>query len=114
MVINLVILSLGFSLILSNLFIYFKDITQIWGLVITAGIFLSPIFLRSDLFITKIPILTYLNPIAGIILNTRDVIMYNSMPSWTLLAYDYVYAIIILGLGILALNKLSPKASEVL
>lgn len=112
--VNLIILSMGFSLILSNLYIYFKDIEQIWALAVTAGIFLSPIFLRGDLFTEKMPILNYINPIAGIIFNTRDSIMYQSSPNWGLLGFDFLYAIVVLAIGVLVLKKLSPKASEVL
>lgn len=111
---SLIILCMGLALILSNLFILFKDITQIWGIVVSAGIFLSPIFLSGDLFTKKIPIINYLNPISGIIINTREVVMYNTNPDWIMVAYDYAYAFIILAIGIYTLQKHSHKASEVL
>jgi len=113
-IINVVILSFGISLILSNLFIYFKDITQIWNIVISFGFFLSPILYSGTVFTESLPSLNYLNPIAGIILNARDILLYNSTPNWGLLFFDLLYAIIILLIGMFVLNKYSKKASELL
>lgn len=112
--INLIILSFGVSLILSNLYIYFKDITQIWSIVISFGFFLSPILYSGEVFTESLPYLNYLNPIAGIILNSRDILLYNIMPNWELIFFDYIYAIIILIIGLLVMKKHSKKASELL
>lgn len=111
---NIIILSFGVSLILSNLFVYFKDITQIWSIVITFVFFLSPILYSGSTFTKSLPILNYLNPIAGIILNSRDILLNNTMPNWNLLLFDYLYAIIILLIGLFILKKYSKKASELL
>ncbi|HNP17401.1 MAG TPA: ABC transporter permease [Fulvivirga sp.] len=112
--INLFILSFGVSLILSNLYLLFKDILQIWGIIVGFGFFLSPILYRGDLFSKKLPALDYLNPIAGIINNARNILMFGQNPNWELLAFDIVYALIILLIGLLILKKVSPRASELL
>lgn len=112
--INLFILSLGVTLILSNLFLLFKDIAQIWGIVVSLGFFLSPILYRNDLFEEKLPWLNYINPIAGVINNTRDVLFYNQSPDWTMLAFDTAYALLIFGIGLILLKRLGPRAAELL
>ncbi|MDX1628614.1 MAG: ABC transporter permease [Fulvivirga sp.] len=112
--INLLILSFGVSLILSNLFLLFKDIMQIWGIVVSFGFFLSPILYRGDLFSAKLPVLDYLNPIAGIINNTRNILMEAKPPDWGMLAYDMAYALVIFMIGIYFLKKYSARASEYL
>src|SRR4051794_70760 len=48
--INLYILSLATSLILSNIYIIAKDITQVWRVFTSFLFFLSPIFYRLDTF----------------------------------------------------------------
>lgn len=111
---NTVILSFGVSLIISNLYLKFKDISQIWGIVVQFGFFLSPILIRGDLFDEKLPILNYINPISGIIINTREVLMYNRHPDWFFMLWCYVYAIALYGLGYWIFTKYSPKASEIL
>ncbi len=112
--INLFILSFGVSLILSNLFLLFKDITQIWNIVVGFGFFLSPILYRGDLFSTKLPILDYLNPIAGIINNSRNILMFATNPNWEMLLFDLAYATAIFIIGLMVLKKISPRASEML
>lgn len=112
--INLFILSLGVAFILSNLFLLFKDVTQIWGIIVGFGFFLSPILYRGDLFSAKLPALDYLNPIAGVINNARNILMYAKPPDWQMIAYDLMYALLILLVGIYFLNKYSARASEYL
>lgn len=109
---NLFILSLGMSLILSNLYIIAKDITQIWQVFISFFFFLSPILYKLKTFQEALPSFDYGNPVAGIIINGRKVMMENSPPDFELLFWDFGYAIFLLLLGLISLNKLGPKASE--
>jgi ABC-type polysaccharide/polyol phosphate export permease len=110
--VNLFILSLGISLILSNIYIIAKDISQIWMVVTSFLFFLSPVFYKLSVFQQKLPGFQYGNPLAGIIINARRVTMQASAPDYRLLAFDYIYAIIILIAGIFLLNKLGAKAAE--
>ncbi len=112
--VNLFLLSFGTNLILSNLFLLFKDINQVWGIVISFGFFLSPILYRGELFDEKLPWLNYFNPISGIINNARDILLYARYPDWYMLIFDFAYALLILGVGLFLLRKLGPRASELL
>lgn len=109
---NLFILSLGMSLILSNLYIIVKDITQIWQVIISLLFFLSPILYKLKTFQETLPLFDYGNPVAGVIINARKVMMENSQPDFELLTWDIGYAIFLLLLGLVTLNRLGPKASE--
>ncbi|MDN3654412.1 ABC transporter permease [Ferruginibacter paludis] len=110
--INLFILSLGCSLMLSNLYIIAKDINQIWMVFISFLFFLSPIFYKLSSFKESLPALEYGNPMAGIIINSRRVMMDGVAPDFELLAFDFGYAIFFLLVGIILLNKLGAKAAE--
>ncbi len=110
--INLIILSLGFSLILSTIYIYAKDITQIWAIVINLAFWISPIIFPPETFMRTMPSVKYLNPFSSIIINARDLIMYHTLPEWKLLAWGYIYATFFLLLGIYLLNTLGSKAAE--
>jgi len=110
--INIFILSLGVSLILSTIYIIAKDITQIWLPLSTFLFFLSPIFFKLSTFTESLPGLTYANPVAGIIINSRKVLMDGTLPDWELMAFDFGYAIFLLLAGIIFLNKLGSKAAE--
>lgn len=110
--INLFILSLGCSLILSNIYIIAKDISQVWMVFTSFLFFLSPIFYKLSVFKEALPVFEYGNPIAGIIINARRVMMENISPDFKLLAFDFGYAIFLLLVGLILLNKLGAKAAE--
>lgn len=109
---NLFILALGISLILSNIYIVAKDISQIWTVLTSFLFFLSPIFYKLETFETKLPGFQYANPLAGIIINARRVMMESNSPQYKLLAFDFLYAVVILMVGLFLLNKLGAKAAE--
>lgn len=71
--INLFILAMGVSLILSNIYIVAKDIHQIWTVFVSLLLFLSPVFYKLDVFRHALPTFDYANPLAGIIINARRV-----------------------------------------
>jgi ABC-2 type transport system permease protein len=110
--INLFILSLSLSLILSCIYIVAKDITQIWQVFTSLLFFLSPIFYKLSTFKEALPSFDYANPIAGIIINARRVMMEAKAPDFELLAFDFGYALILLIFGLFLLNKLGSKAAE--
>jgi len=109
---NLFILALGLSLILSTIYIIAKDITQIWIVITSFLFFLSPIFYKLSTFKETLPSFDYGNPIAGIIINARRVMMEHLEPDFQLMGFDYAYAIFLLLVGLIFLNRLGSKAAE--
>ena len=110
--VNLFILSLAVSLILSNIYVIAKDITQVWQVFTSLFFFLSPILYKLDTFQERLPHFDYLNPIAGIIINARKATMEGANPDFKLLLFDFTYAIVLLMFGTFLLNKLGSKAAE--
>jgi ABC-type polysaccharide/polyol phosphate export permease len=109
---NLFLLSLAMSLILSCLYIIAKDITQIWQVFVSLLFFLSPIFYKLTTFREALPQFDYANPVAGIIINARRVMMEGIEPDYQLLVFDIGYAIFLLLVGTILLNKLGARAAE--
>jgi ABC-2 type transport system permease protein len=108
----LFVLSLGSALILSNVFIVAKDINQVWQVFVSFLFFLSPIFYKLSTFKDSLPRFDYLNPMAGIIINARRVMMEHRPPDGRLLLWDAVYAGLLFLLGFYLLNKLGSRAAE--
>jgi ABC-type polysaccharide/polyol phosphate export permease len=109
---NLVILALGVSLILSTISVYLKDISQLWDLVLLLMFWINPIFFAKQKIFDMFPALLYLNPLAGIIINSRDVLMYGKEPDWFITGYNYLYAGAILAFGLWVFKKYFHKAIE--
>ena len=109
---NLVILALAFSIILSCIYVLAKDITQIWMVITGIGFWVSPILFKLETFRQALPGIDYANPVAGIIINARNVMLYQKLPEWNLFWFDYGYALFFLMLGMVLLNKVGARAAE--
>lgn len=109
---NLLVISLAFSLILSNIYIIAKDITQIWIVITGLGFWLSPILFKLEKFREALPGVDYVNPLSGLIINARNVLLYDQAPDWGLFFFDWIYAGVLLFIGLLLLNKLGSRAAE--
>jgi ABC-type polysaccharide/polyol phosphate export permease len=111
-ILNLLILSLAFSLILSCLFIIAKDISQIWAIIAALGFWTSPILFKLEVFRASLPGIEYVNPISPIVINARNAFMYHQLPDWNLFIWGFAYSTFFLLIGIYLLNKLGAKAAE--
>lgn len=109
---NLIILSLGFSLILSTIYIYAKDIAQIWIIIINLAFWISPLIFPIETFMRTMPIVAYINPISSIVINARNVIMYHISPDWKLFIWGFIYSSFFLLIGIYLLSNIGAKAAE--
>lgn len=109
---NLIVFSLGFSIILSSVYVLAKDITQVWMVITGIGFWISPILFKLETFREALPGVDYINPISGIIINARNVLLYQKPPEWDLFIFNWVYAAFILLAGILLLNKVGKRAAE--
>ena len=92
--------------------VFFQDMLQIWNIVIRIGFFMSPILFRGQLVQKKLPALMYLNPLSGIINNGRSVLMYGEQPDWMMMLFGFIYAFIILFIGLFIHKRVAPYASE--
>lgn len=109
---NMFILSLGVALILSNIYIIAKDINQVWQVLVQVLFFLSPIFYKLETFTQRLPFMIYANPVGGIIINARAVMIDGKSPDFKLMGFDMIYALVFLLFGLYLLNKLGSKAAE--
>ncbi|TAK49478.1 MAG: ABC transporter permease [Xanthobacteraceae bacterium] len=77
-----VVLTLGLSWFLASLGVYVRDIGQILGSVITALMFLSPIFYPSSALPANLHRWLALNPVALPVEQTRDVLIFGHLPDF--------------------------------
>ncbi len=104
--------TMGTSLILATLSIYLKDIQHLWDMVLLAGFWLTPILYDVALIGDNLPFLLYMNPVTGIIINIREVLLYGNPPDFALLCVSLAYALVIFGLGYFMFRRYSHKAAE--
>ncbi|HXV38429.1 MAG TPA: ABC transporter permease [Nitrosopumilaceae archaeon] len=81
LIIDLFILSLGISLVLSVLTVYFRDIKFVWHVALQVGFFTTPIFYRLEVFPDLIKRILELNPMASIVDTAHKIVIYGTLPT---------------------------------
>lgn len=105
-------LVLGLSLVLSVLHLKFRDISQIWEVIVMAGFFLSPIIYPLDVIPAKYHTLLFLNPVTGLIQYSRLLLLQGQLPSLAGALYVTLVTGAILALGIWLFRRHAHMAAE--
>ena len=95
------------SAILAALVVPFvPDLRLLIGTLLNLGFFASGIFFKiEDVILPQHRALMYLNPMAGLIKNYRQVLMYASWPDWPYLLQVFVASALLLCLALFLLNR---------
>ena len=105
LVIDLFVLSVGISLLLSILTVYFRDMRFIWQVVLQAGFFLTPIFYRLDMFGKNIHDLLQYNPLVPILDTAHNLALYNQLPTIRAALYIVISTAVIFIIGYLVFRS---------
>ncbi len=106
-ILMLVIFNLGMGMILSALFVFFRDIEYLYSVFCMLLCYMSAIFynvkdMTSD--VTK-QMLFYLNPVYAFITYVRKIVVYNEIPSLRLSLLCAFYAFLALIIGCVIYKK---------
>lgn len=104
----LFLLILGVGLILSALFVFFRDIQYLYGIFTTALMYFTPIFYTVDMMGDK-AMLFYINPLYLYVTYFRDVVIYGTIPSLGFHVYTLVYSLIFFVIGCWMYKKYNYK-----
>lgn len=88
-ILPLMLLALGCMWAISAFSVYFRDLGQIMGLVMTVLFFLSPVFYPVEAVPETLRPLLSLNPLTDTIVAFRDLLLWGRMPDWSALAVQY-------------------------
>lgn len=105
----LIIFNLGMGLILSALFVFFRDIQYLWTVAIQLIMYMSAVFYTVDSFPETAQNLFYINPVYVYIKYFRMIVIDGAVPPlWHhLLALGY--ALLAFGIGALMYKKQNHK-----
>ncbi len=102
----------GMSLILAALYVYYRDLTQIWNVIIQMGFFLSPIVYPLSAVPTEYLNYYMLNPLTGIIQMYRNVLLYHQLPSLVSVAFTLSVGLIMAISGSYIFHRLERRFAE--
>ena len=108
----LMVFCMGIGLALSALAVFFRDVIHLWGVVITAWTYFTPIFWTTD-YIAAMPhvlrVLMYANPMYNYLTFMRDIFLFQCNPSSLVLGLCVVWAIVSLVAGYAIFHKTEHK-----
>ncbi len=119
LVIELYLLVLGIALLLSSLFVFYRDIGHIWEILMQLLVYASAVIFPITLVPPRLRGWFLVNPVAQIIEDMRRALV-STRIDWSVAfmqaAYVVPFAIIaiLLGLGFYVFNRLTPRFAEYL
>jgi ABC-2 type transport system permease protein len=108
-IIYLLMFSLGLGLILSAVEVYFRDIAHLYGVIITAWMYLTPLFYSIDIVPDTIKKLIVLNPMYHYVTFFRKIIMDGVFPSLSENLICFSCGVVMILVGMFAFDKLQDR-----
>lgn len=108
----LFIISLGLSLALSALNVFYRDVQFIWQVLLQIGFYITPILYTIDIFPENLQRFVLLNPIARILNSARDTIIYSSPAKTEDLLFITLSSIFFLLVGYFIFSRFEPGFAE--
>lgn len=107
-----VLFTIGISLLVSCISVYFKDISQITVLLGNIFFFLTPIFYPLEFIKGKLRILLLLNPMTSIVTIYHDILYYQKNPSVNMLLIIGIFSVFLFFSGYMVFNKYKYQFAE--
>lgn len=110
-----VVMSYGFSLLLSAVTVFLRDVAHFIGVVLQLWFWGTPI-IYSLQFVKGHPglvTLLKLNPMTGAIVSFRNVVVLDHGPSFTLLGYDFLFGAVMCAVGVFAFQRWQKLFAEI-
>ena len=109
------VLCFGMALLLSTITVFLRDVAHFVGVFLQVWFWATPI-IYSLRFVADRPGIVRglkLNPLTGLVVSFRNVVVLDHGPSFRLLAYDLGFALVVLALGAWAFGRWQRVFSEV-
>lgn len=106
------IFTLGLSMLMSALYVRFRDLEHIVGILVMVWFYLTPIVFSIDIFPKHIADLISYNPMVPVINAFRDILLYGYAPDWFSLSYSFIVGIVVLIVGTFIFRKFERTFAE--
>jgi lipopolysaccharide transport system permease protein len=81
---------LGISFLLNCFFVFMRDVSRAWNILLQAWFFATPIVYPVSLLKNKLPLLLKLNPMSYFVSSYRDILLYNTFNIQTFLVIFFL------------------------
>ena len=111
-VVLFVVIVIGFSLATSILFLSYRDLNQVWDVVVQAGFFLAPVVYPLGIIPERYHVFLYAWPPTAVIEFSRAVLVTGVIPSPRAHALLLAEGAVALLLGFMVFRRYAPGAAE--
>lgn len=108
-------LAFGLSMLVSAVNVHFRDLAHFLAVLVQLWFWGTPIIYSLG-FVAKrqsLLKLLYLNPMTGVVVSFRNVVVLNHAPDFKLLAYDATFAVVALAIGAAVFGRCQRTFSEI-
>ena len=121
-VVELNMIIIGISFLLSVVYLKFRDLVEIWAILITAGFYATPIIYPIEMVPQKFQKVLFINPLTFIIEYAKRVTVEGRILDATYSAKTFIIgncivfaeSLILFIVGFLVFRKMAPRAAEYL
>ena len=106
---GLILLSIGAGMILSALYVFFRDIKYLYDVLMRLVMYMSAIFYDVRHYPEHIQNLFLLNPIYVFIKYFREIVIDGTVPSLMIHLLIFAYVVLILGIGCVMYKKYNRR-----
>ena len=110
-----VVLAFGFALLLSAVTVLLRDVAHFVGVFMQLWFWGTPVIYSLQLVADRPGLvrLLELNPVTGLVVSFRNIVVLDHAPALRLLAYDAAFAVVILAVGAWAFGRWQRLFSEI-
>lgn len=108
-VVAITIFSTGLSLLIAALSVFFRDVMHLWGVLITAWTYMTPLFYPYEMLEGWMQTLMQFNPLYHYILFFRDIMMWNTNPGMMESGICLGMALVTFAVGFIVFRKTESK-----
>jgi lipopolysaccharide transport system permease protein len=105
-------IAIGVSLAASVVFLRYRDLNQVWEVIVQAGFFLAPVVYPLRVMPERYHFYFYLWPPTAVIEFSRSVLVAGVVPSTRAHVFLMLEAACVLAIGILVFRRYAPRAAE--
>jgi lipopolysaccharide transport system permease protein len=108
------LLTIGLSWLLASLGVFFRDLSEIMRIVVTAWTFLTPIMYPIEMIPESYRVYMFLNPMTAIVEGYRDLILKGSIPHWEGLAWTGLLGLLTALIGYFWFSRTKREFADVI
>jgi len=111
LLILLILLVIGLGTLFASANLFFRDVKYLVEVVLTFGIFFTPVFYEAEMFGQWKPLLL-LNPVAPILEALNQTVVLHHTPELSWVAYSAIFAVSVFAFAYRFFKKLEPGFAE--